>query len=77
MDLFGEKFDFGMCTLSFADARLDPTLEKAKLMEAAQQIKIRIIPNHKPGQIKATYEKFQPSKIPGELPGSNTGVSKV
>lgn len=77
MDLFGEKFDLGMCTLSFADAHVDPTLEKAKLMEVAHHVKLRIIPNQKPGQIRATYEKFQLPKTSGEQPSSNPAPRKV
>ncbi|MBI4430440.1 MAG: hypothetical protein HY587_01840 [Candidatus Omnitrophica bacterium] len=68
IELFGENFDLGVCTLNFPDAHVEPTLEKAKQMEVAHQLKIRIMPNHRPGQIIAVYEKFKPSEKSGGKP---------
>ncbi|GEM_PF-2618523 len=70
IELFGENFDLGLCALNFSDVRVEPTLEKAK-SDTGKSIKIRIIPNQKPGQIVASYEKFKSAKPSGETPSAS------
>lgn len=76
IELFGDNFDLGLCTLHFSDVRVEPALEKAKL-DTGKSIKIRIIPNQKPGQIVAAYDKFQSAKPSGEAQDSGSGAPKV
>lgn len=58
IEVFGNRFDLGICTLTFPDARLEPTLEQIKQLQEAEKIHIRISPLKPPGKILADYEKF-------------------
>lgn len=66
IEIFGERFDLGVCSLSFPGARVEPPLEKVKYLAALKTVKISFIPIKHPGKIVAVYEKFKPSGEAGE-----------